>query len=201
MDSSRYFPRFGSAARKCIVKSVTIERLAEWGVTGTPSASAIRAIRHARVADVRLRNVDRTHLQHSPPNRQVAILFAPRDIQRKRLLHFPSLLEFPVGAGLLEMRHAVDLEEPAHFDRPARREAAIGVHEEGHVLPERLSNGRNHGLGAARPDIGIRAALLPDAELESVESQVVPKPPEPLALRRRADIPPHGGSVCSERPG
>ena len=49
IENSKWGPAFGMAASRCMVKRVTMDRLAEWGTTGMPTRSAIWHTRRARV--------------------------------------------------------------------------------------------------------------------------------------------------------
>ena len=89
-----------------------------------------------------------------------------------------GLLEFPIGAGLLEMRDALRLEHAADFDRPGWRIAGIGIDELGDAVAQRPGDQRHDRFGASRPFVPVAAAFGADAPLEGVETLFVAQPQE-----------------------
>ncbi len=87
------------------------------------------------------------------------------------------LLDLPIGARLLEMRDAVVLQHVADLDGALRREAAIGVDQQGDAVAHAPAHGRHDLLGAARPFVDIAPAFGADAELEGVVAVAVAQAP------------------------
>jgi hypothetical protein len=111
---------------------------------GQPRAS--RQLRHlqrpgqaAEVADVRLDDVDRAHVDDPSPLGEQAVLLPAGDVELERIRHLARPVELPVRARLLEVADAVVLEHPADLDRLRRRVAAVRVDEQGDVVAERTA--------------------------------------------------------------
>ena len=185
---------------------VTSDRLALCGVHGSPAAAASCDLERARdpahVHDVRLHDVDRAHVDHARPGREVPVLLAAGHVERERLGDLPGLVELPVGAGLLVVADALRLEEPSDLDRAARREAAVGVDELRDAVAERARHRRHDRLGASRPLIDVVTALGTDAPLERVEAQLIAQAHEPRAPHLLGgDVAAHGGGIGAQARG
>ena len=89
-----------------------------------------RAREPAQIADVGLHHIDRTHVDHEPPQRQLAVLLAARDIEGECVGYLLGPRIFPIRARLLEMADAVMFELASDFDRLFRRIAAVGIDQE-----------------------------------------------------------------------
>ena len=84
------------------------------------------------------------------------------------------------------MLDSLGLQQPPDLDGTGRREAAVGVHQQRCLRPERPPDRRHDRLGAARPFVDVMAAFGTDAELEGVEAVLVPQPDESARPRPRA---------------
>lgn len=159
-----------------------------------------RARQPTHVHDIRLHDVDRAHLDHALPGRQIPVLLPAGDVESERVGDLFGLGQLPVGTGFLEMADAFRLEEPADLDRPARRVAAVGIDELRHAVAESARNLRHDRLGAPRPLIDVMAALGGDAPLEGVEALFVAQLHQPARFVGRGDVAAHGGRIGAQAP-
>ena len=114
---------------------------------------------------------------------------------RPRAVHSSS----QYGHGSSKWTTPCCLQHPAHLDRPRRRVAAVGIDQQRRLVADRAAHRRHQRLGAARPLVGVVAALGADADLEGA-----------IAVRRRAagasrsasssgrDVAAHAGGVDRE---
>ena len=160
-----------------------------------------RAREAADVADVGLHDVDRAPVDHVPPAREQAVLLAAGDVEVERLRHLGRPVELPVRAGLLEVDHAMLLEEPPDFDRLRRRVAAVRIDQEPRIGADRGPHGRNDSLGTAGPLVLVVPALAPDADLERGEAVPVSQLGETPRLVSRLDVAAHARRVRVDRAG
>ena len=155
----------------------------------------------ADVADVGLHDVDRAPVDHVPPAREQAVLLAAGDVEVERLRHLGRPLELPVRAGLLEVDHAMLLEEPPDFDRLRRRVAAVRIDQEPRIGADRGPHSRNDSLCPAGPLVLVVPALPPDADLERGEAVAVSQLGETPRLVSRRDVAAHARRVRVDRAG
>jgi hypothetical protein len=169
-------------------------------------ARLIGHLRHAKcprqaaeITDIRLRHIDRAHLDHAPPDGQVAILLAAGHIELQRVGHLFRLLQFPVGAGFLEMADAVVLQQLPDLDGTRRRVTAVRVHEKVRIVAQRLVHCGNDRLGAAGPFVDIVAAFAGHAELEGVVPKLVAQTRQPRRLVLGGNVALHARRVDPDR--
>ena len=155
----------------------------------------------AEVADVGLHDVYHAAVDHPRPVGHHAVLLAAGHIDLQRVGDLFGLLHVPVGAGFLVMRESVVLQHVPDLDRARRRIAGVGVHQERHVVAQRLAHGRNDRFGPTRPLVPVAADFGADAELEGVEAKVVAQPPEAVGFVLRGDVAPHGRPVGPDATG
>src|SRR5262245_33857206 len=149
----------------------------------------------AEVEDIRLDDVDGTHVDHLPPGRDLAILLAAGDRDTERVRHLFGLFELPIEAWLLEMLDAMVGKHGADLDRPGRREAAIGIDQERGPLAQRLADRRHDFFRPTRPFVDVVAVLGADPELEGIEAVLALEALETLRLLPRSSAPLHGRSI------
>jgi hypothetical protein len=86
-------------------------------------------------------------------------------------------------------------QDSSHFDGAPGRVTAIGIGQQGHVVPQGLAHGGDDLLGAPWPFVLVMADFGADPELESVEAEFIPQPQKPRGLVLRRDAALHGRGV------
>ena len=84
------------------------------------------------------------------------------------------------------MLDTLGLQQPPDLDGTGRREAAVAIHQQGCIWPQRPPDRGHDRLGPARPLVDVMPALGTDAELEGVEAQLALQPDEAGGLVLRA---------------
>ncbi len=96
------------------------------------------------------------------------------------------------------MENAVLLEHAPDLDRPRRRVAAVGVDEEGDVVPECRPHRFDESFSASGPLVLIVTADAADADLERLEGVPLTKSDETRGLLLRGDVASLARAVRSE---
>ena len=160
----------------------------------------LHAARHAtHVAHIRLDDVDHFRINHVLPQRQQAVLLAAGHVQRQGFSHFAGLVHFPIQAGLFKVADAVVLQHPAHLNRARWREAAVGVHQQLHLVAQRFAHRGNNCFGAAWPFVFVVAVFRAHAELESIKTIAVAQCQQARRFVLGRDVAAHAGRIGPQR--
>ncbi len=98
------------------------------------------------------------------------------------------------------MTDPILVQHPGHLYCLGRRVAAIAVHQQAHVVADRLAHRRDQGLGASGPLIPVVPIDTPYAHLEGAVPIGVPQAGQTLGLVLGRDVSAHARSIGGERP-